>query len=193
MLNAFKAGGVDGMAAPMTHGPVPASTGPSWWAAAPGAEAVFAGEVLVGLCLWIALPGSGGDGAGWSPGAFLFLPFAIAFGATALFVGAFLHAMAFTRAALALAARTGRPWVAALWLAAVSAACALLPWVAGAPYAASWCWIAGSAVPPLLVARLALRTGREPGSVLARTALATGVLGYLAALAGIVSADLLKT
>ncbi len=166
------------------------TTGPDWWAAAPGAEAVLAGEVLVALALWIALPGSGDPYGrdGWSAGAFLFLPFVCVFGGLLLLVGSFLHAMVFTRPALALADRTGRPWVAAAWLLAASAFGALFPWAAGAPYAASWFWIAAMGALPLGVAGRALRTGRAPASVVARTGLATGALAFAAAVTTVLAA-----
>ncbi|MEU9234617.1 hypothetical protein [Streptomyces subrutilus] len=158
---------------------------PSWWAAAPGAEAVLVGEALVGLALWVALPDAGdpyGRDTGVTAAALLFfLPVACVAGGLLLLGGAFLHAVVFTRPALALAERTGRPWVAVVWLHAASALGALLPWAYGAPYADSWFWITAAGVLPLGVAGLALRTGTAPASVVVRAGLAAGVVAFAVA------------
>ncbi|MFG2979770.1 hypothetical protein ACGFYQ_00720 [Streptomyces sp. NPDC048258] len=103
----------------------------------------------------------------------------------ALFGLACLHAMVFTRPALALADRYGRRVVAPAWLLALSAARALFPWACGAPYAVSWACIAGFGAPPLLVARRAVGTGRRPGSVVGVTGPVTAVLVYAAMATGI--------
>ncbi|OEJ33167.1 hypothetical protein BGK67_19205 [Streptomyces subrutilus] len=188
-MNTFKAG-VGGMAR-ATYAERTAHAAetarPGWWAAAPGAEAVLVGEALVGLALWIALPDAGdpyGRDTGVTAVALLFfMPIVCVVGGLLLLGGAFLHAMLFTRPALALAERTGRPWAAVVWLHAASALGALAPWAYGAPYVDSWFWITAAGVLPLGVAGRALRTGRAPASVVARTGLATGLIAFAAAVA----------
>ncbi|MEU9253596.1 hypothetical protein AB0D66_17290 [Streptomyces sp. NPDC048270] len=165
---------------------------PNRWAAAPGAEAVLAGEVLVGLAVWMALPSApdpyGRDTGIPGAGVVFLLPLVCVSGGLLLMVCGYLHALVFTRPALALADRTGRPWVAVVWLLAASAVGALLPWAAGAPYAASWFWITAAGALPTAVAGRALRTGRTPASVVAWTGLATGVVAFAAAVAVAVAA-----
>ncbi|MFD8882613.1 hypothetical protein ACFV0H_08825 [Streptomyces erythrochromogenes] len=154
----------------------------SWWSSAPGAEAVFAGEMLVALTFLVALPGSGDSYGQSGGGAGVLFGFAIAAGVSVpVLLGlGFLHAVVFTRPALALARRTGRGAAAVAWLLSASAASALVAWCAGAPYGSALAWIAGTGVPPLLVAHLALRTGTRPGAVVARTSVATPVLVLVA-------------
>ncbi|MER7733416.1 hypothetical protein ABTX80_21245 [Streptomyces erythrochromogenes] len=158
----------------------------SWWASAPGAEVVFAGEAIVVLAFLVALPGSG-DSYGQSGGGagVLFLLPIVAGVCLPLLLGlGFLHAVVFTRPALALARRTGRRAAAPAWLLAASAAAALAARCAGAPYGAALAWIAGTGLPPLLVASLALRLGTRPAAVVARTSVATPLL-VLVALAAV--------
>ncbi|MEU3671053.1 hypothetical protein [Streptomyces virginiae] len=158
----------------------------SWWSSAPGAEAVFAGEAIVALTFLVALPGSGDSYGqrGW--GAGVLFGFAIVSGVSVpvLLCLGVLHAVVFTRPALALARRTGRGVAAVAWLLSASAASALVVRCAGAPYASALAWIAGIGVLPLLVAHLALRAGTRPGTVVARTSVATPVL-VLVALAAV--------
>ncbi|MFJ6485803.1 MULTISPECIES: hypothetical protein [unclassified Streptomyces] len=156
---------------------------PSWWASAPGAEAVFAVEMIVGLTVWVAVPDSG-DTYGQTVWAlavvFLFLVLSVL--APVVFLGlGLLHALVFTRPALALARRTGRAAAAVAWLCSVSAVSALLARFAGAPYLEALAWIAGIGVPPLLVAHLAHRSGTRPGTLVARAGIATPVLVLVAA------------
>lgn len=169
---------------------VRAPKGPGWWASAPGAEAVVLAQVLIGIALWLALP-SRSDDYGLSGGSVLgviLLPFLALFGGVVLVGIAFLHPLVLARPALALARRTGREAAAPAWLFGASALCALLPWRYGAPYPASWAWIAASGVLPLLVARRALRTGRGCGSVVKRTGLAAGALALVILAGGAVLA-----
>ncbi|MEU6300689.1 hypothetical protein [Streptomyces erythrochromogenes] len=154
----------------------------SWWSSAPGAEAVFAGEAIVALTFLVALPGSGDSygQSGGGAGALFLLPIAAGVSLPLLLGLGFLHAVVFTRPALALARRTGRGAAAVAWLLSASAASALAAWCAGAPYGAALAWIAGTGVPPLLVAALALRLRTPPGAVVARTGVATPVLVLVA-------------
>ncbi|MFJ9552002.1 hypothetical protein [Streptomyces erythrochromogenes] len=154
----------------------------SWWSSAPGAEAVFAGEMVVALTFLVALPGSGDSygRSGGGAGVLFLLPIAAGVSLPLLLGLGFLHAVVFTRPALALARRTGRGAAAPAWLLAASAASALAAWWAGAPYGAALAWIAGTGVAPLLVASLALRLGTPPGAVVARTSVATPVLVLVA-------------
>ncbi|MEU9301691.1 hypothetical protein [Streptomyces sp. NPDC048269] len=165
----------------------PVATGPGWWQSAPGAEAVAAGQLAVGLGLWIVLPSWTDDygQGGWGFGAVLMLPFLCVIALAVLLGLAFVHAMVFTRPALALADRYGRGVAAAAWLLALSAACALFPWACGVPYFAAWAGIAGFGAAPLLVAHRAIGKGRRPGSVVGVTGLVTAVLVYAAMAAGI--------
>ncbi|MFE7097500.1 hypothetical protein [Streptomyces erythrochromogenes] len=154
----------------------------SWWSSAPGAEVVFAGEAIVALTVLAALPGSGDSYGQNGGGAGLLFGFVIVSGLSipVLLGLGFLHAVVFTRPALALARRTGRGAAAVVWLLSASAAAALAAWCAGAPYATALAWIAGAGLPPLLVASLALRLGTRTGAVVARTGVATPVLVLVA-------------
>ncbi|MEV6681118.1 hypothetical protein AB0N09_30270 [Streptomyces erythrochromogenes] len=154
----------------------------SWWSSAPGAEAVFAGVVIVALAFLVAMPGSGDSygQSGGGAGVLFIFPILAGMSVPVLLGLGLLHAVVFTRPALALARRTGRGAAAVAWLLAASAASALVAWCAGAPYGAALAWIAGIGVPPLLVAHLALRRGTRPGAVVARASVATPVLVLVA-------------
>ncbi|WP_060179485.1 hypothetical protein [Streptomyces sp. IMTB 1903] len=143
---------------------------------------MFAGEVIVALTFLIALPDSGDSYGRSGGGAVVLFGFAIAAAVLipVLLGLGFLHAVVFTRPALALARRTGRGAAAVAWLLSASAVSALVAWCAGAPYGGALAWIAGIGVPPLLVAHLALRAGTRPGAVVARTSVATPVLVLVA-------------
>ncbi|WKD34131.1 hypothetical protein [Streptomyces xanthophaeus] len=156
-----------------------------WWASAPGADAVFAGQLLIGLALLVALP-EPDDGFEVTTRGNGLLAYLVA-GAVvvpALLLGiGMLHSLLFTRPALALARRTGEVAAAPAWLLGLSTACAFFLWRAGLPFLPSLAWIAGSGVLPLLVAGLALRTTRSCGYVATAAYITSGVLA-LAALVG---------
>ncbi|MFJ6798137.1 hypothetical protein [Streptomyces sp. NPDC091268] len=155
-----------------------------WWGPAPGAEAVAAAQLLLLLAGRLALPDPHDD-HGLDGGQFALVPYLL--GALLLPVlvpaAAFLHAACFTRPAIALARRTGRPGAAPAWIAAASALCALLPGAPGASYAVSWACLAGFGILPLRVALRARRLGRPPRSVV-RAAARTTALLLVAALVG---------
>ncbi|MFC9298339.1 hypothetical protein ACFTWH_16680 [Streptomyces sp. NPDC057011] len=167
-----------------------------WWSSAPGAEAVAGAELLLGMTLWLIWPSMGDDyGLGaddWGPfaiGLLVLLVFVCVISVVVLPVLAFVHALVFTRPALHLARRTGNPAAAPSCLLAVSAACAVLPWVLGAPYAASLVWIAAGGVPPLVVAGRASRRGRRPWFVVGVTAAATALLLPVTVVGGLILVD----
>ncbi|MEV7511127.1 hypothetical protein AB0O57_24560 [Streptomyces sp. NPDC091201] len=169
---------------------------PSWWALAPGAEAVFVGEMLVGLTLWITLPDSGdryGQG-GWGAGALVGLLLLCVAAPVVLLCLGFLHSMVLTRPLLGLVlgpARpgTGRRIAAGAGPLSVAAGCAALLRCAGASWPEAFAWVAGSTVPPLLVAYLAIRGGTRPGKVVAGTSVATAALVLVGAATAVVLGD----
>ncbi|MFD5413863.1 hypothetical protein [Streptomyces nojiriensis] len=173
----------------MTRKPRAADRG--WWASAPGAEAVFAGQLLIGLALFVVLP-EPDDGFELTTRGDGLLTYLVA-GAVvvpALLLGiGILHALVFTRPALALARRTGEAAAAPAWLLGMSAACALLLWRAGAPFLPSLAWIAGSGVLPLLVAGLALRTTRSCGYVATAAYVTSGALALATLIGGPYATD----
>lgn len=169
----------------MTPGQVAPDRG--WWGSAPGAEVAAAGMLLIQLSLWIVTGTPGEDyGMGWGIGAVLFLPVVFVLTPLLLLAVGFLHAAVFTRPALALARRTGRPSAAAAWILASSAACALLFWSPRTPYLVNWAVIAGVAVPPLLVAHHAIRRNRPVKAVVTVTGVVSGVLGLVTLVGGFV-------
>ncbi|GHI72563.1 hypothetical protein Snoj_64810 [Streptomyces nojiriensis] len=170
---------------------VPQATDRGWWASAPGAEAVFAGQLLIGLALFVVLPepDDGFELTTRGDGLLTYLVAgAVVVPAVLLGIG-FLHAFVFTRPALALARRTGETAAAPAWLLGMSAACALLLWRAGGPFLPSLAWIAGSGVLPLLVAGLALRTTRSCGWVATAAYATSGVLALATLVGGPYAAD----
>ncbi|WP_405787646.1 hypothetical protein [Streptomyces sp. NBC_01367] len=173
-------------------GRVPRAGDRGGWAAAPGAEVVFAGQLLIGAVLWwILTPPSDDYGLGPGPGFGVLVLFLAAAAITSVLLlgAAVLHALVFTRPALALSRRTGRRLVAPAYLLGASAACALLPWCAGAPYAASLAWIGGSGALPLLVAGLGLRSTRSTAFVGTVASALSGVLALTALIVGLELTD----
>ncbi|MFG2485739.1 hypothetical protein ACGFSI_23660 [Streptomyces virginiae] len=167
----------------MTRMPRAADRG--WWASAPGAEGVFAGQLLIGLALTVVWsePDNGFELTTRGNGLLtLLVTGAVVIPALLLVIG-IVHAFVFTRPALALARRTGEVAAAPVWLLGMSAACALLLHLAGFPFVVSLAWIAGVGVLPLLVAGLALRTTRSCGFVATVAYAVSGALA-LAALIG---------
>lgn len=181
-----------------TGGERPAPAGSGWWAQAPGAEVVAGAQLLVGAALWMFWPSSSDnyDRDGWGP--FGLLVFLVFLGVVCLFVVpclAFLHSLVFTRPAMALARKTGNPGAAPAWLLAASAACAVVPWVLGVPYADSLAWIAAGGPAPLLLAWWASRRGWRPWPVASVTAGVTALVLLPGALVGgflLAEAGLLK-
>ncbi|WP_314251781.1 hypothetical protein [Streptomyces sp. DSM 40907] len=169
-------------------GRVPQAADREWWDAAPGAEVVFAGQLLIGIVLCFVLtPPSDDYGLGWGPGfgVLFFLLIAAVIVPVLLLGTAVLHALVFTRPALALSRRTGRWLAAPAYLLGASAACALLPWCAGAPYAASLAWIGGSSALPLLVAGLGLRGTRSTAFIGTWASVLSGVLASATLIIGL--------
>ncbi|MGW3328319.1 hypothetical protein [Streptomyces virginiae] len=164
----------------------PRAAGRGWWASAPGAEAVFAGQLLTGLAVYVvrARPDDNFELTVRGHGIAEFLVTgAVVVPALLLLIG-MVHALVFTRPAIALARRTGEAAAAPAWLLGMSAASALLLQLAGCPFAESLAWIAGSGVLPLLVAVLALRTTRSCGFVATASYVTSGVLALAALIGG---------
>lgn len=166
--------------------PMPRAADRGWWASAPGAEGIFAGQLLIGLALMVAWADPDDGFEFTTRGNDLFV--LVVSGAVAipalLLVIAIVHSFVFTRPALALARRTGEVAAAPAWLLGVSTACALLLHLSGFSFLDSLVWIAGVGVLPLLVAGLALRTTRSCGFVATVAYAVSGALA-LAALIGV--------
>ncbi|MEV7524882.1 hypothetical protein [Streptomyces sp. NPDC091371] len=156
-----------------------------WWASAPGAEVAVAVELVFLLAALVVSLNTTDDYGlpAWGPLSGFFLAVIVVLGVPAMLVTVLLHALLVTRPALALARRTGREWAAPAWLLAASAGCALVTARDGTSFPVAWACIAAIGLPPLLLARWALRTGRGYGAAVKALGKGAGLLA-LVALAG---------